>query len=222
MISDRNSHIILIDRLRTFSLQLKYHNAVSELYYLAFKAGFHADQPRVPRGSPDGGQWTLVGKRPWPLRLRQPVDLVKEEARGGHAIEKHVGKSEQALRERLVNGFAHVGNIQAGDRAVGTFNNLQEATYYVNQTIERNLETVDLVRSGKARQAIIFAYFSKPVGFQIFISKIGYDWTLEPYFQTEKRLVNGLLVKIVRDSGNNNGFRVVTAYPITEDAQGND
>lgn len=63
MISDRNSHIILIDRLRTFSLQLKYHNAVSELYYLAFKAGFRPGQPRVPRGNPDGGQWTLVGEK---------------------------------------------------------------------------------------------------------------------------------------------------------------
>jgi hypothetical protein len=98
------------------------------LIYLLRKGS--TDQPRVPAGSPEGGQWTSGGGgggteqgseadagsseegrsasegsesvRPY------TVDLEEEERRGGHAIEGHVGKSEAYLKRRC-NGLPKKG-----------------------------------------------------------------------------------------------------------------
>src|SRR5687768_6163598 len=74
---------------------------------LALKAGFDPNQPRVPAGRPEGGQWTRVGggvqdEAPvrvaqGPTRRRYTVNLLEEEARGGHAIRDHVKKTDEEL-----------------------------------------------------------------------------------------------------------------------------
>jgi hypothetical protein len=54
------------DALRTELLRLKYHAAALAFeiklraYDRSLKANFNPDQPRVPAGHPDGGQWTRV------------------------------------------------------------------------------------------------------------------------------------------------------------------
>src|SRR5687768_5067706 len=74
---------------------------------LALKAGFDPNQPRVPPGRPEGGHWTRVGggvqgEAPvrlaqGPTRRRYTVNLLEEEARGGHAIRDHVRKTDEDL-----------------------------------------------------------------------------------------------------------------------------
>jgi len=49
--------------------------------YACRKAGFNPDQPRVPRGNPDGGQWTAEGGDEMPattVRTRSPNDAGSE------------------------------------------------------------------------------------------------------------------------------------------------
>jgi hypothetical protein len=73
-----------------------------------------------------------------------PIDLVEEEKRGGHAIERHVGKSEayllasvrKAAEDAQRNGFAE------GLR-VGSFSSLEAANKLVNSTVSKNQAKVD-------------------------------------------------------------------------------
>ena len=51
---------------------------------LAAKAGFRPDQPRVPKGNPDGGQWTDEGSgaRVIPVQARPPGNQQQPHACG--------------------------------------------------------------------------------------------------------------------------------------------
>jgi Bacterial CdiA-CT RNAse A domain len=54
--------------------------------------------PEIPRGeSPAAAKSTPNGPRDDTSRY----DLARDEARGGHTLDKHVGRSDQELRERL-------------------------------------------------------------------------------------------------------------------------
>src|SRR4051794_17457409 len=101
--------------LAALNIELK----LCRLGYLLRK--FSADQPRVPAGSPQGGQWTSGGggagggtdqesdAEPGSIdegrsaagsgnsAQSYTVDLEEQERHGGHAIEGHVGKSEAYL-----------------------------------------------------------------------------------------------------------------------------
>lgn len=218
MISDRNSHIILIDRLRTFSIQLKYHNAVSELYYLAFKAGFHADQPRVPRGSPDGGQWTLVsGGRDGPWFPRKPIDLRVHEAMGGHTINRHVGKSVNYLVRRLTEPQNIRGKLLYVQIA-GSFPSLEAAQKLVNSTLSSFRAPVEMVASGKADEAMIFKIFSSKTGYEVYTARTFWEnvMLLPPSNIPKYRDTYGVKVFIRHDPTSPDGFRVDTAFPFSE------
>ncbi len=93
------------------------HLDLATLRLLRALKRFNPQQPRVPAGSPNGGQWasggngsgaisssgdaalTPVGYREESRRFK--VDLQEEEARGGHAMREHVGKTEAELTGRL-------------------------------------------------------------------------------------------------------------------------
>ncbi len=68
--------------------------------HLALKAGFNSDQPRDDRG-----RWTETGAGTQIAQAegagRYTVVLPEEEARGGHAIRTHVGKSDAELLATL-------------------------------------------------------------------------------------------------------------------------
>ena len=49
---------------------------------LHFKAGFRPDQPRVPAGSPDGGQWTDEGIEPTKVSSRGPRETAPRRISG--------------------------------------------------------------------------------------------------------------------------------------------
>lgn len=50
---------------------------IVDSYFLGRKANFHPDQPRVPAGNPDGGQWT--GESGGSSGLAQPVYMRRED-----------------------------------------------------------------------------------------------------------------------------------------------
>src|SRR5438128_901558 len=117
--------------------QEEYERALLELRWLVkslrtdlllrdLRHKYSPDQPRVPAGNSDGGQWTsgasavgnaavadgqvLSDAGPDPIEpgaqyaqnepRGRPIDLLEEQRLGGHAIEGHVGKSQQFLLNR--------------------------------------------------------------------------------------------------------------------------
>jgi hypothetical protein len=141
------------------------------LQALLRKANFNPNQPRVPRGNPDGGQWTRVGApegddstlvaQGGPPGIYS-VDLYEEERRGGHTIANHVGKSPQSLLERILRT-----RFQSGNR-IGSFPSIAAATRLVNATLARNRAIVDLVASGALSDAFVTASFRAPTGIEYF------------------------------------------------------
>lgn len=58
----RNSQRLVENRFAYQATALQVLLAAKSLGWLSRKANFHPDQPRVPRGDPDGGQWTDTGR----------------------------------------------------------------------------------------------------------------------------------------------------------------
>src|SRR5215213_4765805 len=145
---------------------------------------FNPSQPRVPTGSRDGGQWTSdggggavssddatlipVGSRD---EDRSPlkIDLLEEEARGGHAIREHVGRTDAELIGRLEREYVQVrvlGRVlvERGRKRAGSFPSLNEANEWVNKALEAHRVTVDEVASGRRRDAFVTYRFGVVTG----------------------------------------------------------
>jgi hypothetical protein len=191
------------------------------------KAGFDPDQPRVPAGNSDGGQWTSGGGegagRDDPTVLSDAtvnnvfgpgtrlaandgatrIDLQEEEASGGHAISAHVNRSPEALVAQARENFDR--NPGARDSRSGSFSSLEAATKLVNSTLAQNRDTVDRVATGELSRAMVFAQFNSVTGIEAVIPRIH----SQPYFQE----TYGVGVMIVHDRFSSHGYRVLTAFP---------
>jgi CDI toxin RNase A-like protein len=175
------------------------------------KAGFNPDQPRVPAGNPDGGQWIGTGGQGAArVRLAQtdrlagyPVDLRDEEARGGHTIEKHVNKPREALVAQVRNAFLQ--DERAFDSRAGSFSSLEAATKLVNSTLSQNRAIVDLVASGVRPREVVISRFGSVTGFEAVMPTA----RSQPFF----RETYGVGAVIVHDRSSPRGYRVHTAFP---------
>jgi hypothetical protein len=138
------------------------------LVYLLRK--YRADQPRAPAGSAEGGQWTSGGgteqgsdtESGSPEEGRSAsegsdpaqsyaIDLEEEEHRGGHAIERHVARSEADLKievQQVAQDMVDTGQYPHG-LSRGSFRSLESATDLVNSTLLQNRDRVDRVASGE-------------------------------------------------------------------------
>jgi CDI toxin RNase A-like protein len=190
---------------------------------------YSPDQPRVPAGNPDGGQWTSGGGegagRNDPTVLSDAtadnvfepgtrlaadnsaasyrIDLQEEEARGGHAISAHVNRSPEALMAQARENFDR--NPNARESRSGSFSSLEAATKLVNSTLAQNRDMVDRVATGELPRTIVFAQFSSVTGIEAVIPRIH----SQPYF----RETYGVGVIIVHDQFSSHGYRVLTAFP---------
>ena len=125
--------------------------------------GYDPNQPRVPAGSSEGGQWTDGGEGgsypsedgAWITLVsdnddrRLSVDLGEEEARGGHTLRKHLGRTDDEMRERVQRSAWWTMPGRGGLRRNGTFASQDAATNLINQTLRKNAEIVNEVASGK-------------------------------------------------------------------------
>ncbi|MEZ5785262.1 MAG: RNase A-like domain-containing protein [Xanthobacteraceae bacterium] len=201
------------------------------------KAGFDPAQPRVPAGNPDGGRWTDSGgagdggagggnvprvisdatpDNDWKPGARYAKDrsrrysviLEDEEARGGHVISKHVGKTDDDLLKVLHKNY-YVGittyNFQDAE---GAFTDVRSANDFVNRTLKENQATVDLVASGQADKAMIEHRFGYPTGREAYRANVD----SEPYI----RSTYAVRVIILHDSRSEKGYSVFTAFPINK------
>ncbi|MBB5050558.1 hypothetical protein HNQ36_000506 [Afipia massiliensis] len=135
-----------------------------------------------------------------------PVDLLEERELGGHAIEGHVGRSSEALLDRVRQEAATARDYgSAGGLRVGSFPSLEAANKLVNSVIAKDAETVARVANGLLPRATLDAEFSAPTGY-------------EAYARTERsqpyiRDTYGVRVVIVPDRSVSKGFRIETAFP---------
>jgi hypothetical protein len=137
-----------------------------ERFRRVLKTGFRPNEPRVPAGNPDGGQWTGGGGGGASVGVKQDVDpivtggthdedpgrysidLREEETAGGHTIQDHVGRSPQSLLAR-VRGERYLGIFETIARyRDGSFPSIQAASKLVYATLSRNKEIVDAVANG--------------------------------------------------------------------------
>ncbi|UUP18908.1 RNase A-like domain-containing protein [Nitratireductor thuwali] len=173
-------------------------------------------QPRVPAGRPDGGRWTdgsgraESGTEGEIVRLVQAeagqgyrIDLLDEEAAGGHAIRSHVGRSPESLLAR-VRGEHYFGFIfEIRRKRDGSFPTVAAANRLVNATLSRNRSVVEAVAGGELGRAFVTAEFRSKTGIEAY----GYGEHAAPRL----RDTYGVGVLIAHDPNTHRRFRVVAA-----------
>lgn len=189
---------------------------------------FNPNQPRVPAGSPDGGQWTDGGGSPgspdgWQwldgdgnadVELVQyrsegsPVDLLEERELGGHAVERHVGRSDTSLLN-AVDGAVDYAR-RNGDSTEGlresSFPSLEAANKLVNSTLSQNRDRLERVINGESPRESLNAEFLSPTGREAYSRNDRSRTVLSDTY--------GVRVVVVPDATVSKGYRVDTAYPI--------
>jgi hypothetical protein len=194
---------------------------------------YSPDQPRVPRGDPDGGQWRDVGgghggagteDRVIPdanpddvttpgARLaqadepvRSPINVEREDtALGGHTVRSHVARPDEELLS-IVRRDRYQGLfVTVARRAQGSFRSLEDANDLVNRTLEANPDRIRAVVEGAVDDDEIDMRFGYVTGKEAFRP----DPDSEPYI----RPTYSVRVRIQKDSRSTKGYRVFTAYP---------
>ncbi|WP_246685387.1 RNase A-like domain-containing protein [Methylobacterium sp. WL103] len=182
---------------------------------------YNPGQLRVPAGRPDGDRWTredgaegfttgddarliLVGSED---DQRYKGDLRAEEGRGGHTLGRHIGKSDDELFERVRKSQWRSLLANGGMRRDGSFESIESANNFVNQTIESNKEAVDRVASGIDDRKFIEKSFDRKTGREAYSTNEGV------VYMRDTRSVG---VELRHDPTSPRGFRIRTAYLLTE------
>lgn len=119
--------------------------------------------------------------------------LQAHEDAGGHLIERHVGKSEQWLVDRVRND-----NISAAS----SFRDLPEAEYFVSETLAENQGAIDAWLDGKGgNRLVVDASFDATTGISV---ARGQDHA-EDVFSVK--------VVLERSDRLDIGYRIITGYP---------
>ncbi len=138
----------------------------------------------------------------------EPVDLLEQEQRGGHAISEHADRTYDYLKARVRDGAR--STLERGDTfdglSVGSFTSVQSANRLVNSTISANQNKVDQgIRDGES-SVVISKRFTSPTGYEAYLARANAEPVIRDTF--------GVKVVIQPDPGSARGWRVHTAYPI--------
>jgi hypothetical protein len=201
-----------------------------------FQQKYSPNQSRVPAGNPDGGQWASGGgasggapasgsdgqvlsdENPDPIRpgaryaqnepSGHPIDLREEQQLGGHAIEGHVGKSQQFLLNRareLALSAERKGDFFQGFR-VGSFSSLEAANKLVNATIAQNPAKIERITSGQSPREELVGRLDSITGYEAYMR----NERAQPYI----RETDGVVVVAIPDRRAAKGYRVDSAFPV--------
>jgi hypothetical protein len=128
--------------------------------------------------------------------VRKNLDL--DELLGGHSIEKHVGKSEDWLRDRLLK--------EPETKIASSFRNYETANRVVAKAVKENIAKIsDWLESGKGK-LILKVEAENPIGIVLERGKGG-----SVGLKTAKE-TNKAEIIIIRDS-TPQGWHVLTSYP---------
>jgi hypothetical protein len=143
---------------------------------------------------------------------RYSVNLEEEDARGGHAKSKHVGKTDSELIDVMNADYVRrqSGNLEITEfrREEGSFTSLEQANHLVNRVLEMNKDKVDGVAAGQKRETTLQERFEFVTGKEAFRP----NGDSEPYI----RDTNSVRVVIRPDKSSWRGYRVHTAYPVKD------
>jgi hypothetical protein len=138
----------------------------------------------------------------------EPVDLLEQEQRGGHAISEHAGMTYDYLKSRSRDEARRT--LERGDYfdgfSVGSFTSVQSANRLVNSTISANQDKIDQeIRDGET-SVVISKSFKSPTGYEAYLARADAEPIIRDTF--------GVEVVIRPDLGSARGWRVHTAYPV--------
>ena len=134
------------------------------------------------------------------------VNIVEEDKRlDGHIYERHVGKSEDYLINRVDTEIYRVGPVTVGLERAGSFPSLEAANSLTNSTLSQNTDVVQEVAEGKRGGARVFGGFSSPTGYEAYKQSD----EAQPYM----RETNFVETIIQHDKSSPRGFSVVTSFP---------
>lgn len=225
---DRTEHL----RLRSDLAALRFQLALIRLEGTERK--YRSDQPRVPAGSPEGGEWTggdtgfatsagdapllddgvfrpaengTPSAEPSAATKPPPVDLRKEELQGGHAIDHgHVGVPNGALVQRLEGERLDLPAVSIVAAAHGSFNDISTANAYTNDVLQSSPDRVADVASGSKRTDFLEKRYTSPTG------REAYRMTDTDKSAIAVRPTFSVGVSI-KHTGTGKGFVVTTAFP---------
>jgi hypothetical protein len=138
----------------------------------------------------------------------EPVDLLEQEQRGGHAISEHAGMTYDYLKSRSRDEARRT--LERGDYfdgfSVGSFTSVQSANRLVNSTISDNQDKIDQAMRDGEPFVLISKSFKSPTGYEAYLARAHAEPVIRNTF--------GVEVLIRPDPGSARGWRVHTAYPV--------
>jgi hypothetical protein len=138
----------------------------------------------------------------------EPVDLLEQQQRGGHAISEHAGMTYDYLKSRARDNAQNI--LDRGDdfrgASVGSFTSVQSANRLVNSTISDNQNKIDQAMRDGEPFVLISKSFKSPTGYEAYLARANAEPVIRNTFSVE--------VLIRPDPGSARGWRVHTAYPV--------
>jgi hypothetical protein len=184
------------------------------LLALLHKANFNPGQLRDEIGrwvDEDGGGQSVHRVQ---IRPGYPVNILEEDALGGHTFERHVNKPDEYLKARILasrRNIPFIGN--AGEKRAGSFTSLEAANKLVNSTLSQNHEKVDAFVKGQFPLWLPFMYvhadFNAPTGYEAYAPN--------DRSQPMMRTTYGVTVHILRTDRSKKGYYVLRAWPTNRD-----
>jgi hypothetical protein len=143
---------------------------------------------------------------------RYSVDLREEEARGGHTLRDHVGKTDDYLIGVMNSDYKRFqsGNLEITEfrDAEGSFATREQANDHVNQLLKLESDKVDQVATGVEKRLKLESRIGSVTGKEAFRPNGDSD----PYI----RDTYGVRAVIINDSRSPRGYTVRTAFPVNE------
>lgn len=142
------------------------------------------------------------------------IDVLEEEALGGHTFERHIGKTEEYLKARILGSRRNIPYIGGfGERRAGSFTSVEAANKLINSMLAINKPTLDAFAERRVPMVLPFVYltahFSSPTGYEAY--------SPNDRAQPVMRATMGVMVHVVRTNKSARGWRVQRAWPINED-----
>lgn len=195
---------------------------------LALKV-FNPFQPRVPAGTREGGQWAGDGTadRTGDGSLIQPVagrerdrisgaELAEDPYLNRHIVDGHVGRTDAEMIERVADSYRRqmFGLLPPGSprRRDGSFDSIESARTFIREALEKNRDAVQRVAEGSKPDALIKSRLGYPTGREAV--SIPEDTPIR------MRTTYGVGVCIVHERSMGRGFRIITAFPMNDNGEG--
>lgn len=144
---------------------------------------------RTEKESPKGSDSASIGK------INDNIlDEMEGPPKNGHTIERHVGKTEDQLKERLRTDKVS---------AASTYYDKETATKAVKDSLKQHEQEIEKwLKNSKENRLVLNTKHSFPVGKTV----------LKKDMSVKDKLMNTVTV-LARDKSGSLGFKIITSYP---------